>query len=157
MATKGVPRAPSLVSTPQVAIIFRRESVSGHPGPGEAKKIPNIARKKIQTFQNFQTSTLANPPFGAPRRIEDPWVCGLPLGPGRRQDAAGASRPLPGDASAPGGKGGGGSAPEAADRGVQRVPERGCQLKGVIEMCAEALWGPHAAVATSYKNHTDIM
>ena len=145
------------MAPPELAIIFRGQSVSGHPGARGGPRNPEHRPEKIQTSQNFQTSTLANPPFGAPRRIEDPWVCGLPLGPGRRQDAAGASRPLPGDASAPGGKGGGGSAPEAADRGVQRVPERGCQLKGVIEMCAEALWGPHAAVAKSHENHMELI
>ena len=32
MATKRVPRARISVSTPELAIIFRGESVSGHPG-----------------------------------------------------------------------------------------------------------------------------
>ena len=42
MATKRVPRARIRVSTPELAIIFRGESVSGHPGAlGGPKKSAN--------------------------------------------------------------------------------------------------------------------
>ena len=51
MATKRVPRAPILVSTPELAIIFRGESVSGHPGARSAPKKSNIFKTKIQNFQ----------------------------------------------------------------------------------------------------------
>ena len=41
MATKRVPRARISVSTPELAIIFRGESVSGHPGAGGGPKSLN--------------------------------------------------------------------------------------------------------------------
>ena len=49
MATKRVPRARISVSTPELAIIFRGESVSGHPG---ARNAP----KKSKIFKHSQNS-----------------------------------------------------------------------------------------------------
>ena len=45
MATKRVPRAPILVSTPELAVIFRGESVSDHTGAQGGPTNQNIAPK----------------------------------------------------------------------------------------------------------------
>ena len=55
MATKRVPRAPIRVSTYELAIIFRGESVSGHPG---ARGGPKISENRPGNFQNFQNMYL---------------------------------------------------------------------------------------------------
>ena len=69
MATKRVPKARISVSTPELAIIFRGESVSGHPGARGGPKSPenrteifNILGEKIRDdVRDF---------FGPPRA---PW------------------------------------------------------------------------------------
>ena len=47
MATKGVPRARIRVSTPELAIAFRGESVSGHPGARGGPKSHKIAPRSF--------------------------------------------------------------------------------------------------------------
>ena len=54
MATKWVPRERIRASIPELAIIFRGESVSGHPGAREAKQIPNIAWISFQNIEYFR-------------------------------------------------------------------------------------------------------
>ena len=64
MATKRAPRAPILASTSEFAIIFRGESVSGHPGTLRGKKKQNRPenKQKQNKQQHFQTSPIAPPP-----------------------------------------------------------------------------------------------
>ena len=50
MATKRVPRAPILVSTPELAIISRGESASDHPGARGGPKMPENRPEKNPTF-----------------------------------------------------------------------------------------------------------
>ena len=49
MATKRAPRARISASTPELAIIFRGESVSGHPGARGGPTAPKTARKKTKS------------------------------------------------------------------------------------------------------------
>ena len=60
MATKRVPRARISVSTPELAIIFRGESVSGHPGArGGPKKSENLT-ENYPNNENFHKIILNN-------------------------------------------------------------------------------------------------
>ena len=69
MATKRVPRARISVSTPELAIIFRGESVSGHPGarggqnnldnrPEKVPKSPKTQKQKKQSRPEFRRKTV---------------------------------------------------------------------------------------------------
>ena len=51
MATKAVPRARVLVSTPELAIICRGESVSGHTGARGGPTTPENRTRKMKTSQ----------------------------------------------------------------------------------------------------------
>ena len=70
MTAKRVPRARISVSTPELAIVFRGESVSGHPGARGGQQIPNIAVFLIFKSTKHQTSPGQNPPL-APLRDRD--------------------------------------------------------------------------------------
>ena len=69
IATKGVFRARICVSTPELAMVFRGESVSGHPGarggqnnldnrPEKVPKSPKTQKQKKQSRPEFRRKTV---------------------------------------------------------------------------------------------------
>ena len=85
MATKRAPRARIRVSTPELVMVFRGESVSGHPGARGGPKIQNLAPKiafsfLLQKKEMHQKSLCLGALFFHN------------LGPARRQDVAGARK-----------------------------------------------------------------
>ena len=68
IATKGVFRARICVSTPELAMVFRGESVSGHPGARGGQKNPENHPEKFQKIQEIPSKKTLVP---------KPWVPSL--------------------------------------------------------------------------------
>ena len=82
MATKWVPKARIRVSTLELAIIFRGESVSGHPGSRGGPKIPENRPENFPKTLEFSKKTMfmcfVCPQLTLPENIYHHRPCGAP-------------------------------------------------------------------------------
>ena len=71
IATKGVFRARICVSTPELAMVFRGESVSGHPGARGGQKNPENHPENFQKIQEIPSKKTLVPKPWVPNSVSN--------------------------------------------------------------------------------------